>query len=157
MGLMLVVVVLLASRSKSCQKVEGSSKSLKNLKGLKSCKGHQFGGTFTEAPILRRRTRASIRALTVFQALFARPRSSLNATSTSFIDKAKLMKLLMLCHVVSQGSQKDLRAEYSNLFPAVTSNPSAPIFSCKTYVLPLLLYLMVGKMSRKSPRPVLRS
>ena len=149
--------MLLASWSKSCQKVEGSSKSPKNLKSLKSCKGHRFGGTFTEVPILRRRTRASIRALTVFQALFARPRSSLNATSTLFIDKAKLMKLLMLCHVVPQRSQKDLRAEYLNLFPAVTSNPSAPIFYCKTHVLPLLLCLMAGKMSGKSPRPVLRS
>ena len=38
---------------KSRQKVEKSSKSSKNLKGLKSCKGHRFGGTFTEAPILR--------------------------------------------------------------------------------------------------------
>ena len=45
-------VVLLASQSKSRQKVEESSKSPKNLKGLKSCKGHQFGVTFTEAPVL---------------------------------------------------------------------------------------------------------
>ena len=48
-GLMVVV----ASRSKSCQKVEESSKRPKNLKGLKNCKGHRFGGTFTEAPVLR--------------------------------------------------------------------------------------------------------
>ena len=47
-----VEVVLVASQSKSCQKVEELSKCLKNLKGLKSCKGHRFGGTFTEAPIL---------------------------------------------------------------------------------------------------------
>ena len=41
-----------ASWSKSRQKVEELSKSLKNLEGLKSCKGHWFGGTFTNAPIL---------------------------------------------------------------------------------------------------------
>ena len=41
---------------KSIKKVVKKSKNrqkLKNLKGLKSRKGHRFGGTFTEAPILR--------------------------------------------------------------------------------------------------------
>ena len=65
---MMRLMVVLVSRSKSRQKVKESSKSPKNLKGLKSCKGYWFGGTFTEAPILRRRTRASVIALTVFQA-----------------------------------------------------------------------------------------
>ena len=74
-------------------------KSPKNLKGLKSCKGHRFEGTFTKAPILRQRTRASVRALTVFRALFAGPRSSLNTTFGAIIIKAKLIELLMLCHV----------------------------------------------------------
>ena len=98
MGLMLVVVVLLASRSKSRQKVEESSKSPKNLKGLKSCKGHRFGVTFTEAPVLcQRRTRASVRTLTVFQALFAGPKSSFDTTFASIVDKAKLIELLMRC------------------------------------------------------------
>ena len=46
------LMVVLTSRSKSHQKVKEFSKSLKNLKGLKSCKGHWFGGTFTKAPIL---------------------------------------------------------------------------------------------------------
>ena len=90
-------VVLLANRSKSRQKVEESSKSPKNLKGLKSCKGHRFGGTFTEAPILRQRTRTFDRTLTVFRALFAGPRSSLDTTFASIIDKAKLIELLMRC------------------------------------------------------------
>ena len=98
MGLILVVVVV-ASGSKNCQKVEESSKSPKNVKGLKSCKGHRFGGTFTESPALcQRRTRASVRTLTVFRALFARPRSYLNTTLASIIDKAKqLIELLMRC------------------------------------------------------------
>ena len=48
-------VVLLASRSKSCQKVKELSKSPKSLKDLKNkiCKSHQFGRMFTKAPILR--------------------------------------------------------------------------------------------------------
>ena len=92
-----MVVVLLASQSKNCQKFEESSKSPKNLKGLKSCKGHRFEGTFTEALVLRhRRTRASVRTLTVFRALFARPRSSLDTMFGAITKKAKLMKLLML-------------------------------------------------------------
>ena len=85
--------MLLASRSKSRQKV------VKKLS--KSLKSHWFGGTFTKAPILRRRTQASVRALTVIRALFAGPESSLKAAFASIIDKAKLMELLMLCHVFS--------------------------------------------------------
>ena len=96
MRLMEAGVVLLANRSKSRQKVEESSKSSKNLKGLKSCKGHRFGGTFTKAPILRQRTRASVTTLIVFQALFAGPRSSLNTTFTSIIVKTKLGVTLFL-------------------------------------------------------------
>ena len=88
----------MASRSKSRQKVEESSKSPKNLKGLKSCKGHRFKGTFTKAPVLRqRRTRACVRTLTVFRALFAGPRSYLDTTLASIINKAKLIELLMYC------------------------------------------------------------
>ena len=46
------LVVLVASQSKSRQKVKESSKSPKSLKGLKICKGHRFGRMFTKAPIL---------------------------------------------------------------------------------------------------------
>ena len=63
-------LMMLASRSKSCQKVEKLSKSPKNLKNLKSCKGHRFGGTFTDAQILRQEIQASVRVLTNFQAIF---------------------------------------------------------------------------------------
>ena len=66
--------MVLASWSKSRQKVEESSKSLKNLKDLKSCKGHRFRGTFTEAPILCQRTPTFVKVLTVFRALFAAPK-----------------------------------------------------------------------------------
>ena len=100
---MMGLMVLLASRSKSCQKVEKSSKSSKNLKGLKSYKGHQFGETFIKAPVLcQRRTRASVKTLTVFRALFAGRRSYLNTTLASIINKAELIELMMRClHQVS--------------------------------------------------------
>ena len=88
---------MLASRSKSHQKVEESSKSPKNLKGLKSCKGHWFGGIFTEAPILCQRTRTFKRVLTVFRAFFARPKSFVNTTLALIVDKAKLIELLIRC------------------------------------------------------------
>ena len=68
-------LIVVASWSKSCQKVKKLSKSWKSLKGLKICKGHRFGGMFTKAPILRQRTRASVKALTVFRVLFARPKN----------------------------------------------------------------------------------
>ena len=93
MGLM----VVLASQSKSCQKVEKSSKSLKTLKSLKSCKGHRFGRTFTKAPILCQRTRTFDRVLTVFWALFAGLKNSLDTTFALIVDKAKLIELLMCC------------------------------------------------------------
>ena len=66
----------MASWSKSCQKVEESSKSPKNLKGLKCSKSHRFGGTFTKAPVFhQQKTRTSVRTLTVFRTFFAGPRS----------------------------------------------------------------------------------
>ena len=77
--------------SKTRQKVEKASKI------WKICKGHWFGGTFTEAPILRWRTQASVRVLTVFRALFAGSRSSFDITFALIIDKAKLIKLLICC------------------------------------------------------------
>ena len=93
-------VMPLANRSKSCQKVEESSKSPKNLKGLTSCKGHRFRRTITEAPVLHQwRTRASVTALWQFFEFFVLgPRISFEATFASIINKAKLMELLMLCH-----------------------------------------------------------
>ena len=48
---------------KKSSKGRKSVKKSKNLKDLKSPKGHRFGGTFTEAPIFRQRTRASVTAL----------------------------------------------------------------------------------------------
>ena len=110
------LVVLSASWSKTCQKVEELSNSPKNLKGLKSCKGHRFGETFTEVPILRQITQTSVRALTVFQALFAGPRSSLDIIFKSITNKAKRVELLILCRVFSQRSQEDLRAENTRVF-----------------------------------------
>ena len=134
-------MVVLASRSKSCQKVEKLSKSPKNLKGLKNCKGHRFGGTFTKAPILRRKTRASVKALTVFRALFAWPRGSLHTTFRAIIDKAKLVKLLMLCRVCSPEKPGiSSSREHSSLSPAITNSLFTPKF-LSAHVLPPLFQL----------------
>ena len=93
--------MVLASRSKSRQKIEESSKSLKNLKNLKSCKGHHFGGTFTEALILRQRTQTFNRLLTVFRALFARSKNFFDITFRIIIVMARPAEPLILCHFFS--------------------------------------------------------
>ena len=91
-------------------------KSQKNLKGLKNRKGHRFGGTFTEAPILSQLDTRNSRALTVFRALFAGTRrSSLDTTFELIIVKARLMELLMLCHVFPRGAS--LRTEFLSAKP----------------------------------------
>ena len=69
-------------------------KSWKTSRAWKSCKGHRFGGTFTKAPLLWHLDRALI----VFWALFAGPKSSLDTTFGAIIIKAKLIELLMLYH-----------------------------------------------------------
>ena len=89
---------LVKKLSKSCQKVQKASRVWKHDKD------HRFGGTFTEAPILRRRTRASVRALTVFWALFARPRSSFDTTFGAIINRAQLIELLMLFQLLTKHS-----------------------------------------------------
>ena len=121
---LVLVVVLVASRSKSRQKSKNCHEVQKLQRSEKICKSHRFGGTFTKAPILRQTTRVSVRALTVFRALFARPKSSLNTTFGAIIIKALLMELLMRCHVLPQRSQTTLPHQ---------------ILICGTHVLPLLL------------------
>ena len=74
---LLGVVVELMKRSWTClnrQKVEESSKCPKNFKSLKSRKSHRFGGTFTEAPILRQLDKKNLSS-------FAEPRSSFDTHS----------------------------------------------------------------------------
>ena len=90
-------LMIVANRSKSCQKIEKWSTSPKASKVWEICKGHWFGGTFIEAPIFRQRTWVFVTTLTVFRALFARPKSSRDTTFALIIDKAKLIELLMRC------------------------------------------------------------
>ena len=75
------------------------SKSLKNLKGLNSCKGHWFGGTFTKALILRQKTRVSVKALIVFEALFTGSRSSLKTTFKQLLSRQELLILNMFFYL----------------------------------------------------------
>ena len=72
-------------------------KKFEKPQSLKSCKGHWFGGTFTKALILRQRTQTFDKVLTVFRAFFIGPKSSLNTTFASIVDKAKLIELLIRC------------------------------------------------------------
>ena len=118
MGLMVEVSDADGKSVEKSSKSQKIIKKFKNLKGLKSRKNHRFGGTFTEAPVLRqRKTRASVKALAVFRALFARPRRSfLDTIFESTINRAKLMELLMLCRVFLQRSQEDLRAKNTQVF-----------------------------------------
>ena len=89
MGLM-VEVVLVASWSKSRQKSKNRHKVQKLQRSEKICKGHRFGGTFTEVPIFCQKTRTFDRTLIVFQALFTGPRSSLDTTFGLIINQAVL-------------------------------------------------------------------
>ena len=90
------LMVVLTSRSKHYHKVKELLKNPQNIKSLNRCKVHQFREMFIKAPMLRQRTRASVRILIVFQTFFARPRSSLNTTFTSIIIKTKLGFALFL-------------------------------------------------------------
>ena len=69
-----MLIMVLANRSISRPKIKELSKSPKNLKGLKSCKSYWFEGTFIKTPIFCQRTRVFVRALTVFRALFIKPK-----------------------------------------------------------------------------------
>ena len=84
----------IVKKSKNCQRAQKASKV------WKICKNHRFGGTFTKVSVLcQQRAQASVKALTVFRALFARPRSSFNTTFRVITNRQKLVELLMLCHV----------------------------------------------------------
>ena len=102
MGLMLVPMT---SWLKSCQKVEKSSRSPKKLQ--KSERFVKVIGSEERLPKYQSsvnwiwRTRASVRALTVFWALFAGPSSSLNTKFGAITVKTMLMVLLVLCYVFS--------------------------------------------------------
>ena len=159
---MMGLIVVVTSRSKSRQKVEKLSKSPKASKAWKICKDHRFGGMFTEVPILRQfiDTKDSVRALTVFWALFARPRSSLNTMFKSIIDKAKLMELPMLYRVFPQMSQEDL--QLCTKFLSVKRTSSLRYFNSgnalrKKTSQPRIDGLGGCWGSCASPRPVLRS
>ena len=100
-------LMVVASWLKSCQKVEKSSKSPKKPQKLKNL---QISSVWRNVyrntgPPLMKNSSFHYSALTVFRALFARPRSSLNTTFGAIIVMAKLMELLMRCHVFPPRSQ----------------------------------------------------
>ena len=89
-----------------------------------------------------RGTRASARALTVFRALFARPK---NLSRYHVWNNYRQGKTNGAADTLSRFSPEKPRRsssrEYSSLSPAVTSNAFAPKFVCKTHVFPPLLQL----------------
>ena len=62
-----------------------------------------------------RRTRALVEISTVFRALFAGLRSSLDTTFGAIIDKAKVVELLMLYCGFSQRNEEDFRAKNARI------------------------------------------
>ena len=108
-------LMVVTSWSKSHWKSKNHQKS-NNLKGLKSRKGYRFGGTFTEAPILRQLNAGS----DSFSSSFCQAQklsqyhvwsdycwSTANRAADAFsiIDKAQLMELLMCCYILPRRSQ----------------------------------------------------
>ena len=83
-------------------KVKKLSKIRKTSKAQKVCKNHWFRRMFTKVLILRELdTQDSNFSLSFdsFLGSFTWPRSFLNTTFRGIIVKAKLMELLMLCHI----------------------------------------------------------
>ena len=86
---------------KKSSKGQKNVKKSKNLKGLKSSKGHQFGETFTEAPIPRQLDTSFFYSSDSILGFFAKPKSSPDTIFGAIIVMAKVIELLMLCHVFS--------------------------------------------------------
>ena len=151
-------LMLVANWSKSCQEVEKSSKSPKSLKGLKKL----------QRPLVRRNVYQSTNSPSIkykelklslkvwqFFVLFCWARklsqgcycsnyrqSTANraADALLIIDKAKLMELLMLCHVFSSKElvffkllcTKHLSAQHTSSFYYLSSGMYSEYFDIKT-------------------------
>ena len=135
-------LMVVASWLKSRQKVKKSSKSPKSLKGQKN-----FQGLLVSRIVYRSTDSPSKKALTVFRALFAWPRSSLDTTFEAIIVKAKLMELLRLCHVFfleEPGLFKLLCTEFLSAKRTYSLKRCAPEEDVQTRI-----SLMAGRMSRE--------
>ena len=133
---------LVKKSSKSRQKVEESSKSPKNLKDLKSCKGHRFGGTFTRASILRqldtRNSSFQLELCQFFQALFAGPKSSLNTTNDYRQGKASGAVDALLRF--SREAKKIFKSKTLESFTSRNQQSlCTKVLICAAHVFPLLL------------------
>ena len=137
-------LVLLASWSKSRQKVKNCQKVQKTSKVWKNCKDHRFGGMFTKTPIFRQ---------------LHKKNSSFRQSSDSFLSsfywaqeplsRPLLLQLLTrqgkvnrAAHALSRFSLvegKSLSREHSSSLPDITNGPFAPKFIRKMPVLFLLL------------------
>ena len=77
----------------------------------------------TDPPSIRyEKTRASIRTLIFFQALFAGPRSFLDTIFESITNKAKRVELLMLYRIFFQRSEEDFQAKNARVLCRLQSS-----------------------------------
>ena len=120
-------------KSSENRRIVKESKSFKGLKNLQRLLVWRNVYQSTDPPPIKiRRTRVSVRALAVFRALFAMPKSFLDTIFGAMIVKAKLVKLLILCYVFfpkEQGrNRRSSSQKHSSFSPAVTNGLSAPKF-----------------------------
>ena len=137
----------IVKKSKNRQKVE-------KLQGLKSCKDHRFGGTFTEALIFRQRTRTSVRALTVFRALFClvQKLSQYHVWSDYRYGKAN-GAADALSRFSPKKPRSSLSREHSSLSLAVTNSPFASSFYQENAHPPSATSVLEMRSGRKRPSP----
>ena len=128
--------------------------NVKKPQGLKSCKDHRFGGTFTEAPIFRQRTRTSVRALTVFRALFywVQKLSQYHIQSDYHYGKAN-GAADALSRFFPEKPRSSLSREHSSLSPAVINSPFASSFYQENARLPSATLVLEMRSGRRRPSP----
>ena len=125
MRLMEVRVVLLASLVKKLsksRKIVKESKSFKGLKNLQRPLVRRNVYQSTNPPSIRyEELKLPLKLWQFFELFLLGPKSSLEATSASIIDKAKLMELLMLYYVFLQW-EEDFQAKNTRIL-----QPKAPL------------------------------
>ena len=100
-------LMLVANRLKSCQKVEKSSKrSKKPQRSRKTAKVIDLKERLSKyRSSVNKKLKLLLELWQFFELFFVGPRSSLDTTFGAIIVMAKLMELLMRCHVFPQRNQ----------------------------------------------------
>ena len=139
----MVVMAVVTSRSKSCQRSKNRQRVQKVSKVWKVCKGHWFGGMFNELPILRRFIDTkNCQGFYSFSSSFcgAKELSQYHFWIDYRYNKAN-EAVDTLSRFSSEKPRKSSSREHLNLSPFITNGPSTPKFVWKTHVFPPLLQL----------------